>query len=163
LSGFTIQKNSGTVGNALTDDFNDPNKDINRTDGRLDQDSTYVLKLAGTVELPYKISVSPKFQFYTGYPLQPTNTFTGLNQNSEVVALGTRGSIRLPDVAYFDLRIARPTRIREKILLEPIIDLLNVSNRNPVLAEVTSIGANYLKPSDLLNPFVARFALRLSW
>jgi hypothetical protein len=163
LSGFTIQKNSGTVGNALSDDFNDPNKDINRGDGRLDQDSTYVVKIAGTVELPYKISLSPKFQFYTGYPLQPTNTFTGLNQNSEAVALGTRGSIRLPNVAYFDLRIARPTRIREKILLEPIADLLNLSNRNPVLAEVTSIGANYLKPSDLLNPFVARFALRLSW
>ena len=47
--------------------------------------------------------------------------------------------------------------------MEPIIDLLNLGNANPVLARVTSFGPNYLKPSDLLNPFVARVALRLTF
>ena len=164
LTGLTIQRSSGTVGNALADDFNNPNKDINRTDGRLDQDSTYIFKAAGTYQAPWGITLSPNFQYYTGYPLQPTNTFSGLNQNTESVALLPRGGIRLDNVRNFSLRLSRPTKFREgRIGMEPIIDLLNLGNANPVLARVTSFGANYLKPSDLLNPFVARVALRLTF
>src|SRR5579864_6112120 len=131
LAGFTAQRTTGTYGAALADDFNDPNRDINRSGARLDQDATYVFKLSGTYQAPWGISLSPNYQYYTGYPLLPTNTFTGLNQNSESVNLLPRGGIRLPNVSVLNLRISRPTKFRERFALEPIVDLLNLGNSNP--------------------------------
>ncbi|MCU1263503.1 MAG: TonB-dependent receptor, partial [Bryobacterales bacterium] len=164
LSGFTIQKASGTYGSGLSDDFNNPNKDINRRNAILDNDATYVFKLSGTYQAAWGLSISPNYQYYTGYPILPTTTFTGLPQNSESVILLPRGTLRLPNVSVLNLRIARPTKFKEgRIGLEPMVDLLNIGNANPVLAENASYGANYLKPSDLLNPFVARFAMRLTF
>jgi hypothetical protein len=164
LAGFTAQRDRGTYGNALSDNFNDPNLGINRTNALLDQDSTYVAKISGTWEAPFGISLSPNYQYYTGFPLLPTNVFTGLNQGSETINLMPRGAIRLPNVSVLNLRISRPIRFREvKMGLEPIADLLNVTNNEPITAENTSYGANYLRPTTLVNPFVARFALRLTW
>lgn len=164
LAGFTAQRTRGTYGAALTDNFNDPNLDINRQNALLDQDSTYLVKLSGTYEAPWGISISPNYQYYTGYPLLPTNVFTGLNQGSETVSLLARGAIRLPNISVLNLRISRPTKFHEgKIGLEPIADLLNVTNSEPITAENTSFGANYLRPTNLVNPFVARFALRVTF
>jgi hypothetical protein len=90
--------------------------------------------------------------------------FPGLNQGSETINLLPRGAIRLPNISVLDLRISRPTKFHEgKIGLEPIADLLNLTNSEPVTAETTSYGANYLRPTNLVNPFVARLALRLTF
>ncbi len=164
LTGLTVQRSRGTYANGLSDNFNDPNLDINRKNALLDQDSTYLFKLSGTYEAPWGISLSPNYQYYTGYPLLPTNVFTGLNQGSETVSLLPRGGIRLPNISLLNLRISRPTKFHEgRIGLEPIADLLNLTNSEPVTAVTTSNGANYLRPTNLVNPFVARFALRLTF
>ncbi len=164
LAGFTVQRDRGTYGNALSDNFNDPNLGINRANALLDQDSTYVAKISGTYQAPWGISISPNYQYYTGYPLLPTNVFTGLPQGSETISLLPRGAIRLPNIGVLNLRISRPIKFREgKLGLEPIADLLNLTNSEPVTAETTSYGANYLKPTNLVNPFVARIALRLTF
>ena len=57
------------------DNFTDPNNNINRNNNYLNLDSTYVFKIDGTYELPWKIGTSVNFQHYTGFPLQPTETF----------------------------------------------------------------------------------------
>lgn len=164
LAGLTVQRDRGLYGNALSDNFNDPNLGINRQNALLDQDSTWVAKIAGTYQAPWGFTFSPNYQYYTGYPLLPTNVFTGLPQGSETISLLPRGAIRLPNISVLNLRISRPVKFHEgRIGLEPIADLLNLTNSEPVTAETTSYGANYLKPTNLVNPFVGRFALRLTF
>ena len=168
LAGFTIQRDKGVysaafLNGSITDDFNDPNKDINRGDSYLNYDATYVLKLAGTYEFPHSISASVNFQHYTGYPFQPMNVFTGLNQNSETVILAPAGESRLPSVNLLNLRIARPTKLGDsRFTLEPIVDLLNLTNSNTVVAESNFVGS-LRQPSDVLHPFVAKFAMRMTF
>jgi outer membrane receptor protein involved in Fe transport len=168
LAGLTIQRTTGDFGNgtpnAIYDDFNDPNLNINRGGNYLFLDSTYVWKVNGTYNWPLGISSSMSFQHYTGYPIRPTDVFTGLNQGPENVALAPAGPIRLPAVDLLNLRISRPIDFREgKLHLEPIVDLFNLTNANTVTSEVSSYGPAYLEPTNVLNPFVARFGLRLSF
>lgn len=168
LAGLTIQRTTGDYGNgtpnAIYDDFNDPNQNINRGGNYLFLDSTYVWKVNGTYNFPLGISASMSFQHYTGYPIRPTDVFTGLNQGEENVALEVAGPIRLPAINLLDLRIARPIDFKEgKLHLEPICDLFNLTNANTVTSEVSSYGPAYLEPTNVLNPFVARFGLRLSF
>ncbi len=167
LAGLTIQRLKGTYGagtpDALGDDFNDPNRNINRFDNYLFLDSTFVWKIQGTYNMPWGISTSLNFQHYTGYPYRPTQVFTGLNQGSATVALLPEGAVRLPAVNLADLRIARPFTVRERWKFEPVADLFNLGNSNTVTGLVASYGPVYLRPSAVLNPFVARFGLRLSF
>ena len=169
LAGFTIQRELGTWSNPngiTADNFNDPNLDINRKNNYLDFDSTYIFKLGGTYELPWHVTTSANFQHYTGYPIQPTNVFSGpeLAQNSETVALEPAGKVRLPSVNLLGLRISRPFSVWEsRLTVEPLVDFLNIGNTHTVVSEVTSFGSSYLKPSDLLHPFVAKFGLRVKF
>jgi len=164
LAGFTLQRYEGTLGQGTGDDFNNPNRDINRNGSRLDQDSTHIFKIDTTYQWPYRISTSLNFQHYTGYPLLPTNLFRGLNQNTETVKLAPNGTLRLDSVDVANLRIARPTLLMEgRLTLEPLVDLFNLTNNNPVLARATSFGPVFLRPSDVLNPFVARFGLKINF
>jgi hypothetical protein len=168
LAGFTVQRDKGVYSPAFlngsaTDDFNDPNKDINRGNSYLNFDSTYVLKLVGTYELPQRISTSVNFQHYTGYPFQPMNVFTGLNQGSETVILAPAGQSRLPSVNLLDLRISRPTKFGDsRFVIEPMVDLFNVTNSNVVVAESNFVGS-LRQPSDVLHPFMAKFGLRVNF
>jgi len=168
LAGFTVQRDKGVYSPAFlngsaTDDFNDPNKDINRRNSYLNFDSTYVFKLAGTYQLPKRISTSVNFQHYTGYPFQPMNVFTGLNQGSETVILASAGQSRLPSVNLLDLRISRPTTFGDsRFVVEPMVDLFNVTNSNVVVAESTFVGS-LRQPSDVLHPFMVKFGLRVNF
>jgi outer membrane receptor protein involved in Fe transport len=167
LAGLTIQRQKGTYGsgspNALSDDFNNPNFDINRFDNNLFQDSTFVWKINGSYQMPWGISTALNFQHYTGYPFRPTQVFTGLNQGSVTIALLPQGSLRLPSVNMADLRVSRPFSFRERWKVEPIADLFNLGNSNTVLSQVSSYGSVYLRPSNVLSPFVARFGLRVEF
>ncbi len=167
LAGLTIQRTKGDYSagtpNALSDDFNDPNRDINRQNNYLFLDSTYVWKINGVYQLPWKVSLSLNFQHYTGYPFRPTEVFTGLTQGSETVALLPQGQLRLPSVNMADMRVARPFTFKERFRFDVMADLFNLGNANTITSEVASYGAVYLKPTNLLNPFVARFGLRLAF
>jgi hypothetical protein len=167
LVGFTMQKNRGTYYGSATagasEDFNDPNRGINRYNGSLDQDAPFVLRADATYLFPLSISSSINFQHETGYPLLPTVVVTGLNQGSETIKLATNGALRLDSVNDANLRISRPTHLGDRYTLEPLMDLNNLFNSNPVIAKTVAYGANFLKPSNVLGPFVARFGLKLSF
>ena len=169
LAGFTVQRTKGVYSSAYangsaSDDFNNPNKNINRNNSYLNFDSTYVFKLAGTYELPYGITTSANFQHYTGYPFQPVNTFAGpeLLQGNESVILQPAGTTRLPSVNLLSIRISRPTKIGERFKIEPIIDLLNIANSNTVISESNNF-LSLRQPFDVLHPFVAKLGLRLTF
>jgi hypothetical protein len=167
-AGFTVQAQKGqfirgSANEALSDNLFDPNLNINRANNYLNQDSTYVFKLDGIYNLPWGFGSSVNFQHYTGYPLQPTEVFKGLNQGNETVILQPNGTIRLPSVNMLNLRLSKTFTFQDRYKVEPLVDFLNTTNAQTVVAEVTSFGPTYLKPSNTINPFIARFGLRFEF
>ncbi len=177
LGGFTIQRQKGAYSRgysdqAYGDNFTDPNLDINRGSNYLNFDATYVFKVDSTYELPWKFGTSANFQHYTGFPIQPTETFggysnSGLNQFSETVILQPAGVQRLPSVNLLNLRISRDFVINDRWKVQPAVDFFNLTNAQTTIAEVTQFtppsGGTYLKPSLAINPFVTRFGLRFTF
>ena len=94
----------------------------------------------------------------------------GLNQGPVTAIIANRGNIRLDPVNLLNMRLSRPTNITERVKLEPLIDFFNVTNASTVTQKIsTNAPGIWLKPADLggnpgiLNPFIARFGLRLSF
>jgi carboxypeptidase family protein/TonB-dependent receptor-like protein len=183
LGGFTIQRQKGFYGRGFSDEatgdnFTDPNLDINRNNNYLNLDSTYVFKVDGTYDLPWKFGTSVNFQHYTGFPIQPTETFFIPDANittthpkpdifSETVILQPAGIHRLPGVNQLNLRLSREFVFNDRYRLIPTVDFFNVSNSQTVISEVTQYtapgGGSYLKPSLAINPYVTRFGLRFTF
>ena len=181
LGGFTIQRQKGVFGRGFSDEatgdnFTDPNNDINRKNNYLNLDSTYVFKVDSTYELPLKFATSVNFQHYTGFPIQPTETFggttnagqsEGLTQGSETVILQPAGIQRLPSVNQLNLRFSREFVFNDRWRFTPNVDFFNLTNSQTTIAEVTQwtlpTGGTYLKPALAINPFVTRFGLRFTF
>lgn len=181
LGGFTIQRQKGVFGRGFSDEatgdnFTDPNNDINRKNNYLNLDSTYVFKVDSTYELPLKFATSVNFQHYTGFPIQPLETFggttnsgqsEGLTQGSETVILQPAGIQRLPSVNQLNLRFSREFVFNDRWRFTPNVDFFNLTNSQTTIAEVTQWtspnGGTYLKPALAINPFVTRFGLRFTF
>ncbi|QNI30286.1 TonB-dependent receptor [Alloacidobacterium dinghuense] len=168
LAGYTIQQQKGTYTRGLTDDFNNPNNEINRKNSILNYDATQMFKVLSNYTFPWSIALGINYQHYTGYPLDPNNgpptaIFENLNQGQVSVIGEQIGKIRLPNVDIFNLRLSRPTHLGDRFNLEPIVDLFNITNANTVISEVPTGGSSFEKPTNQLNPFIARFGLRFSF
>ncbi len=168
LAGYTLQQQKGAYSRGLGDDFNNPNNDINRKNAILNYDATQMFKVLSNYTLPKSIALGLNYQHYTGYPLDPNNgpptaVFENLNQGQVSVIGAPIGSIRLPNVNIVNLRLSRPTHLGERFTLEPVADLFNIGNANTVISEVPVGGSSFERPTNQLNPFIARFALRFSF
>jgi carboxypeptidase family protein/TonB-dependent receptor-like protein len=172
LGGFTIQRQKGVFSRgysdqAYLDNFTDPNLDINRKNNYLNLDATYVFKVDSTYELPWRFGTSVNFQHYTGFPLQPTDTFNVPNGQGtsvgESVILQPAGVLRLPSVNMLNLRVSRDFVVSDRWHLIPTVDFFNVTNAQTVIGEATTFGASYLYPFSTINPFVTRFGLRFTF
>ncbi|HKW32971.1 MAG TPA: TonB-dependent receptor [Candidatus Acidoferrum sp.] len=172
LGGFTIQRQKGVFGRGFSDqatgdNFTDPNLDINRKNNYLNLDATYVFKVDSTYELPWKFGTSVNFQHYTGFPLQPTDTFNVPNGHgvpvAESVILQPAGIQRLPSVNQLNLRFSREFLFGDRWKLTPTVDFFNTTNAQTVIGKVTTIGGSYLYPYATINPFVTRFGLRFTF
>jgi Carboxypeptidase regulatory-like domain/TonB dependent receptor len=168
LAGLTIQKDHGVQ---TAGDFNDPNLNINRY-GALDQDAEFVIRADATYRLPWKFQTSVNYQHETGFPITPTNTFSGLGpgQIGETVNLGPNGTLRYPSVNDTNLRLSRITPIRERYSLETSCDLFNLFNSHAITAETATEAqlnginnTNFTRPSNFVGPFVARFNVKVSF
>ncbi len=176
LGGFTIQRQKGVFGRgfsdeATSDNFTDPNNDINRKNNYLNLDATYVFKVDSTYELPWRFGTSVNFQHYTGFPIQPTATFSVPDGQGipigETVILQPAGIQRLPSVNQLNLRFSREFLLNERWHLTPTVDFFNLTNSQTTISKVTQFtpptGGSYLKPSLAINPFVTRFGLRFTF
>src|SRR6185437_8037647 len=106
---------------------------------------------------------SVNFQHETGYPIQLTNTFSGLAQGSESVKIEPNGYMRYPSINDTNLRVGRVTSIRERFKLETDCDLFNVFNVAPTTTETVAYGTSFLKPTVFLGPLIPRFQAKISF
>ena len=179
LGGLTIQRQkglyccAGASDDALFDSFSDPNYLINRKNSYLNNDATYVFKIDSTYELPWKIGSSVNFQHYTGYPFLPLGLFDqntqvgqppqGLNQGAETVVLQSAGQQRLPSVNMLNVRLSREFVMHDRLHIEPLVDLFNLTNAQTVISWGQYFGSTYKAPGNTINPFLARFGLRVNF
>jgi len=148
---------SGGAGR-LTDYLN-PNRQINAY-GHLTYDPTHLLKMYGSVILPFDISVSPMVSIQTG------DNWTRVIQvpiisGSPTVMLEPRGTQRLPARINFDLRIEKTFRFTERMKVGLIFDCFNFINRGVetyVDSRVTSV--NFGKALYVCEPRYFRVGFR---
>jgi hypothetical protein len=159
LAGITFQSDKGT---ATAGDFNDPNQNINRF-GSIDQDVPLVIRADVTYKAPFKLQTSINYQHETGYPIQYTNTFSGLAQGSESVKIEPNGYARYPNIDDVNLRVGRVTPIGERFKLETDCDLFNLFDAEPTTAETVAYGSSFQRPTNFLGPFIARFQAKVSF
>jgi hypothetical protein len=73
----------------------------------------------------------------------------GLTQVTQAVLLAPPGQFRYPWQNLLDLRFARKFTFRERIRIEPMVDLYNTFNSSAITSEVTTIGSSLGKPSNI--------------
>lgn len=61
------------------------------------------------------------------------------------------------------MRFSREFVFRDCVHLEPMVGLFNLTNAQTVVSKVQTFGPTYLFPTNTINPFLARFGLRVNF
>ncbi|MBY0496136.1 MAG: TonB-dependent receptor [Cyanobacteria bacterium] len=166
-AGFTIGRNRGGLGGG---DLNDPNT-IRFPRGIIGNDSERALRISGSYELPYQISLAGSMLANNGYPYVSTYSVTrafaatqgiALTRASQTIVLSERGTERLPNVTMIDLRLSRRFRFGSRSF-QPTIDFFNVTNTDTRDNQNSAVGANYLLPTSILAPRIIRVGFSLNF
>jgi hypothetical protein len=138
-----------------------PNALINTTDGQ-DVFSEWQVRLSSTLILSKGIELTPIYRGQAGRPFAPTFT-TRLNYNSGVsIKAAPRDQNATDTVNVFDVRAQKVFRLARKSI-RGFVDLYNIFNTNAVQEETTSYGGNYLRPSLVSGPRIARVGIRFEF
>jgi len=152
FAGFTIGKSYGTPSGTSTD-LNNPNNLINFA-GNLNYDQPYQLRAGFSYQAPFHIEIAGSLRENSGLPENRTFTVTqalvpGLTQVTQSIQVAPLGAFRYPWQNLFDLRFSRKFKFRERIGIEPLVDLFNVFNSSAITSEVTTIGSALGRPSNI--------------
>jgi hypothetical protein len=160
MGGASIGKNVGDIYG--TQDLNDPNLTFRR--GRIGNDMPFSFKLFGLYQLPYKISLSGTFQSFRGFPELTTVLVTSatvpLTRVTQSIAVQERATTRLPDVNMMDLSLRRPIQVG-KYMVEPVLDVFNMTNGSAIRARSTVLGPLYFRASDVQRGRLVKFGLNV--
>jgi hypothetical protein len=164
MAGLTVGRNHGGV---ATGDLNDPNNALIFPEGIEGTDSKYAFRVSGSYTAPGDVNVSGSFILNDGYPYvsayNVTRTiFPALTRSSQTARLTERGDERLPDVAMVDLRVSRTFRIGDR-RVTPLVEVFNVGNADTVVGYSSTVGAAYLRPSDILSPRIVRAGITVDF
>lgn len=136
-----------------------PNALINTTDGR-DAYSEWQIRLSSNLQLWKGIDVTPMLRAQAGRPYAP-NFIARLNYQSNVsINASPRGEQRNDNVAVFDIRLAKAFTFGQGMKIRGFLDVYNIANTNAVQDMTVSYGANFLRPSLISGPRIARVGLR---
>jgi hypothetical protein len=165
LAAGTFGKN---VGGVALNDLSDPNNSEVFPTGIVGDDSRFAFKVSGSYEAPYGFTLSGNVLYNQGYPYQSSYTITraiypNLTRASQAVVLSERGAERLPNVFLADLRVSRTFRLPAGRSVTPQVEFFNLSNAATVTRLTTSAGSSYLRPSEILAPFVVRVGLGMKF
>jgi hypothetical protein len=136
-----------------------PNALINTTNGR-DAYKEWQVRVSSNLELPMGIHFTPIVRGQAGRPYAPTFN-ARLNYNTSVpIKASPRGEQRNDTVVVFDMRLAKAFTFKGSNRLRGFVDVYNMFNTNAVQDMTTSYGSNFLRPSLISGPRIARVGLR---
>jgi hypothetical protein len=138
-----------------------PNDLINTVDGR-HHFTLWQGKLHGTFEAPWGLQLTPILRHQAGQPQGRTFQFRFNYGNQRVLAepLGTR---RQDNITLLDLRTEKVFQLSPRLRLSGFLDIFNMFNANPEQNVTYASGSNFLRPSNIVPPRIARFGAKFEW
>jgi len=133
--------------------------------GNVFQNSKWLAKASGRVQLPWDINLAGNVGSRQGFPF-PASILTPNRANGggqAQVLLDPMGDVRYDNGFMVDFRVDRPFKFGT-ISLIPAFDLFNATNSNTVAAknrQQAAANANVI--SGILPPRVARFGITARW
>lgn len=151
--GFTAVGNSSM--------FTDPNNQIN-AEGRLTIDPTHMIKIQGSIILPWEINFGFNFSYVTGNTYNRWLHVTGLGQRASDFLADPAGSkYRFKAQTNVDLRIQKDFSFGGKFKLGVLADVFNLFNAGTVTDVITEAGSEFNNTVSIMYPRRARVGLRL--
>jgi len=133
-------------------------------------------KISGSARLPYSLQLSGVYQQIPGIPISTSYTAT----NAEVSPTlgrplsGNASTVTIPNVIapstfyepnglkQVDIRLSHTFKFG-RTRLQALFDMYNALNSTAILAETTAYGANYRKPTAVLDPRLFKFGLQMNF
>ena len=143
-------------------DANDPNNELFINGRVTGYDTPNIFKLSGTYVARWGIGLSANYRYYTGKPLTPTLT-ASLNQGFVSVPTELRGDTRYPSVSLLDFRVGRTFKIGSKANLEAMLNVYNVFNAATTISQVTTVGAAFGTPQQIMTPVIVGLGAHLTF
>jgi hypothetical protein len=138
-----------------------PNDLINTADGR-NEFTTWQGKLHGTWETPWwEIKMTPILRHQSGQPYGRFFNFV-FNYGTQPVLAEPLGTRRQDNITLFDLRVEKPFRFGG-MTVSGFVDIFNMFNGNAEQNITWSSGTNFLRPSNIVPPRIARFGGKFEW
>ena len=153
LASYVYSQAKGTIDNGFADDIgwggstDDPNFWLN-ADGRSTNDPTHMIKLQGTVVLPFGIHLSTYFSAITGNAWTTRYRTSRLEQGRVTFFAEPRGSNHYPMMTTLDLRLEKTFTFAQKYRVGVMFDVFNLFNDNTIDSWGTRIGYDWYLEGD---------------
>jgi hypothetical protein len=133
--------------------------------GNVFQNSKWLVKVNGRVQLPYEFNLAANLASRQGFPF-PQSILTPNRANGggqAQVVLDPMGDLRYENTFSMDLRVDRNFRFGT-VTLVPALDIFNLTNANTVAAQNRNqAAANANTVSGILAPRVMRVGIAARW
>jgi hypothetical protein len=164
---FNRDNDTGYFGNNLrsVQTVSAPADTINTEDGRY-VFTTWTFKLNGTFNTFWGINVTPALRVQSGQPFGRTflaGTANGINYGSQRVLAEPLGTRKQDDIVILDFRAERRFKILSAGSVSAFIDVYNISNSDAASNILWNAGSNFLLPSTIIGPRIARFGVKYDW
>jgi len=141
---YVLSKAEGNVDNTSGQQisssiFENPNRSIVNTDGRLTNDRTHEFKLLGSYSIPkVEVSVNAVFRALSGRNYTPFAQYATSLLNAPTASrqpfLEPRGSRRLPSDSNLDLRFEKSFNLGSRDRIGVFVEVLNTFNADTITA-----------------------------
>lgn len=133
----------------------------------IDNTWNWEARIDGNYNAPWSFKVNTYLRMASGFYGQEVGKFSGagtngqsLNQGSVTVRLGPYGQFQGPVVPVWNLKVSRPTHIRERYLIEPDIELFNLNNSSAATSTSYTLGSTFNEVTGILAPRIFRIGVR---
>jgi outer membrane receptor protein involved in Fe transport len=151
--GFTAVGNSSM--------FTDPNNQVN-AEGRLTIDPTHMVKIQGSIILPWEINLGLNFSYVTGNTYNRWLHVTGLGQRASDFLADPAGSkYRYKPQTNVSLRLQKDFRLGGKVKLGILADAFNLFNDDTITEVITEAGSEFGQTVSIVYPRRYRLGLRV--
>jgi hypothetical protein len=157
---------SATIGGSNTWSHDFPSGYPSNPNGLADAKYTrWDFKVTGLYDGPWGIRFSPVFRHQAG-PVFGRNT--SISSSSPVLASTTvymepYNSRRQDNISVLDLRTEKVVKLYGPMRARLFLDVFNITNSHSSETITTTTGVNFLRPSAILAPRVARVGFRFLW
>ncbi len=137
-----------------------PNAAINSDDG-VNKSIRWQGRIAGTLNMPWGLRVSPVLRHQAGEPFGRTFV-RALNFGNATILAQKVNAGREPNVSVLDIRGEKVFKVRAS-RIAGFLDVYNIFNTNAEQDITTSSGSSWLRPLLITPPRVARIGVKFNW